>query len=88
MSESFHHRIGPREDEPNVTIVGPLHKVRRSLLGSVDLQDLRVAIVLALVVALDDQSVSHMCLHRSAFRFGFPTVLSDVSTSPGRKVLI
>jgi hypothetical protein len=71
VSEWFHHRIGPRENESNVTIVGPLHEVRRSPLGSVDLQDLRVAIVLAVVVTLDDQSISDMCLHRSTFRFGF-----------------
>jgi hypothetical protein len=44
----------------------------------VDLQDLRVAIVLAFVVALDDQSVSDMCLHRSTFLSTSSKVLPDV----------
>ncbi len=71
MSKSFYHRVGPGEHEPNVTIVGPLHEVGRSAVVTVDLEDLRIAIVLAFVMTLDDQSVSDTCLHRTPFRFEF-----------------
>jgi hypothetical protein len=56
VSEPLYRRVGSRKNEPNVAVIGPLDEVRRSPVGSVDLQDLRVAIMFAFVVALDDKS--------------------------------
>ena len=69
VSEPLDLGVGPWEYEPNMPILGPLDEVGRSTLGSVDLQDLRIAIVLTFVVGLDDESVSDTCLHCSASSF-------------------
>jgi hypothetical protein len=88
VSKALDHGVGPWEYEPNMTILGPSDEVGRSTLNSVDLQDLRIAIVLTFVVGLDDKSVSETCLHCSAFLLTPFTMHPDVLTSPGPLVLI
>jgi hypothetical protein len=88
VSKALDHGVGSREYEANMPIVGPLDEVGRNTLSSVDLQDLRIAIVFTLVVGLDDKSVSDTCLHCSAFLLIPFTMRPDVLTSPGPLVLI
>jgi hypothetical protein len=63
LREMLDRRVTRREEEPDMAVVAPLHEVRRRAIVTMNLEDLRVAVGLADVMSLDDQSVSYRCLH-------------------------
>lgn len=63
MTEVLDAGVGAREHEAFVTVVAPLHEVRRGAVGTVHLEDLGIAIGLADMVSLDDQTVTDCCTH-------------------------
>lgn len=86
-SKGLDHGIRPRKYETDMAILGPLNEVRRRSINSMDLQDLRVTIVLTFMVGLDYQFVSDTGVHGYLPLTTF-TVPRDVHTSPGPMVLI
>jgi hypothetical protein len=70
MREMVDRRVGTREEEALVSVVGPPDEVRRAAVVSVDLDDLRVAIGFTHVVTLDDQPVADVRLHDALLVFG------------------
>jgi hypothetical protein len=55
--------VRTREDQPDVTVFGPLHEVRRRAIGTVHFEDLTIAGWCVSTVAPDDESISYACLH-------------------------
>jgi hypothetical protein len=52
-----------RREEYGLVPVAPADDVRRRAVGPVDLDDLAVTLLVALVAPLDRQLVSHLCSH-------------------------
>src|SRR5215470_17503886 len=57
--EVLDHCVTRGEEQPDVTVVAPLHEIRRRAVGAVNLENLRVAVGLTDVVSFDDQPVSY-----------------------------
>jgi hypothetical protein len=68
-------RIAPGKEETLVAVVTPAHEVRRISVLAADLEDLRVAIRLADVVALDDQTITDFRVHRAFLSLGIRSLM-------------
>jgi hypothetical protein len=64
MREVLDAGVRAREHEALVPVVAPPHDVRRGTVLSVNREDLRVPLLLADAVSLDDQPVTDRCTHR------------------------
>jgi hypothetical protein len=60
--------VRARKEQPFVSVLVPPHEPGRTAVLTVNLQDLGVAVVVADVVSLDDQTVANGCTHCSLLR--------------------
>ena len=63
----FDESVGARKEKALVTIVVPLHAIRRPALVAFDRHDQSRTVTLADMVAANDQPISLCCMHRISY---------------------
>ena len=63
----FDESVGARKEKALVTIVVPLHAIRRPALVAFDRQDQSRTVTLADMVAANDQPITLCCMHRISY---------------------